>query len=113
MSAELLLCNVCVDFLAVAIASGAVLENVLKLGFSRARPDIVAHLVEVNTSSFPSGHAMNSAITYLSLGALLARAEKDSRVRIYLLIVAIGGKRTSVDQREGHNPRSLRPLIAM
>ncbi|HEY0116154.1 MAG TPA: phosphatase PAP2 family protein [Allosphingosinicella sp.] len=76
-------------FLAGAVAVGAILSTLLKLGFARSRPDLVAHLVEVDSTSFPSGHAMNSAITYLTLGALLARAEASRRVRIYLLGIAI------------------------
>ncbi|HEX7820951.1 MAG TPA: phosphatase PAP2 family protein [Sphingobium sp.] len=76
-------------FMVAAIAGGAVLSTVLKSEFARPRPDLVAHLVEVHTTSFPSGHAMNSAITYLTLGVLLARAEKGRHVRIYLLVVAI------------------------
>jgi len=76
-------------FLVFAISGGAIASSLLKMGFARPRPDLVAHLVEVNTTSFPSGHAMNSAITYLTLGVLLARAEKDRHVRIYLLSVAI------------------------
>jgi undecaprenyl-diphosphatase len=76
-------------FLAAAITGGAILGTLLKTGFARARPDLVAHLVEVNSLSFPSGHAMNSAITYLTLGALLARTQKDQKVRIYLMTVAI------------------------
>jgi undecaprenyl-diphosphatase len=76
-------------FLAAAITGGAILSTLLKLEFPRSRPDIISHLVTVDTASFPSAHAMNSAITYLTLGALLARAEDDSTVRIYLLSVAI------------------------
>ena len=57
--------------------------------FSRARPELVQHLVEVTNASFPSGHAMNSAITYLTLGALLARTEKSTAIRIYLIALAI------------------------
>lgn len=76
-------------FLLLAIAGGALASRLLKSGYARSRPDLVAHLVEVHTTSFPSGHAMNSAITYLALGALLARAEKDWRVRIYIITVAI------------------------
>lgn len=77
-------------FLTIAVVSGAIVSTLLKWGFVRARPDLVAHLVDVDTASFPSGHAMNSAIVYLTLSALLARSEKDRRVRIYLLTVGIG-----------------------
>jgi undecaprenyl-diphosphatase len=77
-------------FLVAAIAGGAVVSTLLKAIYARPRPELVAHLVEVHSASFPSGHAMNSAITYLTMGVLLARAEEDRRVRIYLLSVAIG-----------------------
>jgi undecaprenyl-diphosphatase len=77
-------------FLVGAITCGALISTLLKAVFSRPRPELVAHLVEVHSASFPSGHAMNSAITYLTMGVLLARAERDRRVRIYLLTVAIG-----------------------
>lgn len=76
-------------FLVAAIGGGAIVSSILKSGYVRPRPDLVQHLVEVHSTSFPSGHAMNSAITYLTLGVLLARAEKDRRVRIYLMSVAI------------------------
>jgi undecaprenyl-diphosphatase len=76
-------------FLFAAIAGGAVLSNVLKAVFMRARPTIVPHLVVVDASSFPSGHAMNSAIVFLTLGALLTRTQKSRAVRLYLVAVAI------------------------
>lgn len=76
-------------FLMLAVAGGALANTLLKLLFSRARPDVVQHLVEVAHTSFPSGHAMNSAVTYLTLGALLARAESSAAIRIYLIVVAI------------------------
>ena len=76
-------------FLVAAIAGGAIVGTILKSGYARSRPELVQHLVEVHSTSFPSGHAMNSAITYLTLGVLLAQAEKDRRVRIYLMSVAI------------------------
>ncbi len=77
-------------FLVAAVTGGALASTLLKMTFARPRPDLVSHLVEIHTASFPSGHAMNSAITYLTLGALLARAENDRAVRIYLMSVAVG-----------------------
>jgi undecaprenyl-diphosphatase len=76
-------------FLVASIAGGAIVSTLLKLAFARPRPELVAHLVSVDTASFPSGHAMNSAVAYLTLGALLARTEQDRPVRIYLMSVAI------------------------
>lgn len=76
-------------FLVAAIATGAIASNLLKLAFVRPRPDLVAHLVDTYSTSFPSGHAMNSAIVFLTLGALLARAEAGRRVRVYLMSVAL------------------------
>lgn len=76
-------------FLVAAISTGAIASNLLKLIFSRPRPDVVAHLVDTYSTSFPSGHAMNSAIVFLTLGALLARAEADRAVRVYLMAVAL------------------------
>jgi undecaprenyl-diphosphatase len=40
-------------------------------------------------SSFPSGHAMLSAVTFLTIGALLAKVQPLVRTRIYLISVAI------------------------
>jgi len=76
-------------FVAIAIAGGGAANELLKSTFMRARPDLVAHLTESYSSSFPSGHAMNSALTYLTLAALLARTQKSRRVRVFLLVVAI------------------------
>jgi undecaprenyl-diphosphatase len=73
----------------VAVAGGLILSTLLKLGFERARPDIVPHGSFVYTTSFPSGHSMMAAVTYLTLGALLARVEASVRIKIYLLSVAV------------------------
>ena len=76
-------------YLALAVSAGGVLNTLLKYGFVRERPDVVPHLVEVSSASFPSGHSMNSAMVYLTLAALLARAERSWRVRIFLMTGAI------------------------
>jgi undecaprenyl-diphosphatase len=73
----------------VAVAGGMLLSTALKLGFARPRPDLVPHGARVYTASFPSGHAMLSAVTYLTLGALLARVQPQRRVKAFLLGLAI------------------------
>ena len=75
--------------LLVATTSGTMLGQILKFAFSRLRPQLVPHLVEIASLSYPSGHALNSAVIFLTLGALLARAEPVRRVRAYILSVAI------------------------
>lgn len=72
-------------FVFLSVAGGQLLSSLLKLGIDRPRPDIVPHLTEVQTLSFPSGHAMLSAVTYLTLGALAARVAPSRTVKIYLL----------------------------
>jgi undecaprenyl-diphosphatase len=72
-----------------ASMGGEVLNMALKQAFGRERPSVVPHLTEVRTLSFPSGHAMLSAIIYLTLGALLVRLEDKRRVKAYILLVAV------------------------
>jgi undecaprenyl-diphosphatase len=76
-------------FVLVAIGGGSLLSTLLKLGFERPRPDLVAHAAEVHTASFPSGHALVSTVAYLTLGALLARLQRQRRIKLYFLIVAV------------------------
>lgn len=73
--------------IAAAVGTGALLGNLLKLGFDRPRPDIVEHLTHATSSSFPSGHATLAAVTYLTLGALIAR----SQPRLSIKALVLGG----------------------
>lgn len=72
-----------------SVAGGMTLSAVLKLGLNRERPNLVPHVVEVYTASFPSGHAMLSAVTYLTLGALLTRVQPRWLVKAYVLALAV------------------------
>jgi len=83
-------------YMAAATGGGALFGTMLKSHFARARPEVVPHLIEVHSLSFPSGHALNSAIVYLTLAILLARELKQWRMRIFvvgaaaLLVLLIG-----------------------
>ncbi len=77
------------SMVAASVISGAIVEKTAKWGFDRARPDVVPHLVQVHTLSFPSGHAMLSAVAYLTLGALLARAQTQWRARIFVVAAGV------------------------
>lgn len=68
--------------------SGALLAAHAKLWAGRARPDVLDRLVEVRGLSFPSGHATNSAIVYLTLAGLIWHVERGRAVRAYTLFVA-------------------------
>lgn len=77
-------------FVIASVASGLIASVVLKAVFHRPRPNIVPHAVYVDTASFPSGHSMMSAVTYLTLGALIARSHQKRRMRAFFLLVAVG-----------------------
>jgi undecaprenyl-diphosphatase len=69
-------------------ASGEVLNAALKSLFMRPRPDVVPHLRTAFDTSFPSGHAMQSAIIYLTLGAMLMRLAERRLIKIYCFATA-------------------------
>ena len=68
-----------------ACGSGLLLVDILKVVFGRERPPIAMHAVEVGNSSFPSGHAMLSAIVYLSLATLVSHFADRRRERAYAI----------------------------
>ncbi len=73
----------------IATFSGLIVSSLLKHAMNRARPDLVPHLSQVYTSSFPSGHSMLSAVVYLTLGSLLARLSPGWAVKIYFVSTAM------------------------
>jgi undecaprenyl-diphosphatase len=74
--------------LLAAVAGGQVLSHLTKGFFARPRPDLVSHEAYVHTASFPSGHSMMAAVTYLTLAAMLARATPSRRLKAYYLLLA-------------------------
>lgn len=76
-------------FLLVSIVGGTLAGQLLKIVYDRPRPDVVDHLVQTHTASFPSGHATMSAVVYLTLAALIVRLVDGVAVRAYVLAVAL------------------------
>ena len=59
---------------AAALGGASLIANLasslLKLGFGRARPDLIDHLDHQTSFSYPSGHATSAAVVYLMLASL-------------------------------------------
>jgi undecaprenyl-diphosphatase len=70
-------------------ASGEIANYAMKNLFLRPRPDVVPHLRDVTSTSFPSGHAMESAIIYLTLGAMLMRLADRRLTKTYCIGISI------------------------
>ena len=71
------------------LAGGVVLSEGLKAVFGRDRPPEAYQAVETINASFPSGHALLSAVFYLSIGVMLTRAFPRRRFKAYVLGVAV------------------------
>lgn len=76
-------------FTLLTTISGSAIAALLKYLIARDRPAIVPHLREVTTPSFPSGHAMVSAIVFLTLGTLLMQVVAGRTAKLYCLMGAM------------------------
>ena len=75
-------------FAAGSVTGGMIVASLLKDIFQRPRPELVPHVAYAANSSFPSGHSMMSAVTYLTLAALLARSQERKRFKAFFLLLA-------------------------
>ncbi|MFH5802680.1 phosphatase PAP2 family protein [Alienimonas sp. DA493] len=71
-----------------AIVLGTFVSWLMKVGFDRPRPDLVPHETQVFTRSFPSGHSAMSAVVFLTLGWLAARAQPSKKGKISFVLGA-------------------------
>lgn len=71
-----------------SVVGGTLLSTVLKMSYDRPRPDLMA-MSQQFTASFPSGHAMLSAVTFLTLGALLARLAPTRPLQVFAIGAAV------------------------
>ncbi|WP_187588732.1 phosphatase PAP2 family protein [Gordonia sp. OPL2] len=77
---------------AVLIGAGALVGQVLMVGLknlvARPRPPVADRLIDIDTFSFPSGHAMMSMVVYCLLGATLYRTVSWVRAHPAVLVIA-------------------------
>lgn len=64
-------------------------STLLKHHIDRDRPNLVPHGSVVYTASFPSGHSMLAASTYLTMAALLIRVQRNRRIKVYIFCIAV------------------------
>jgi undecaprenyl-diphosphatase len=76
-------------FVLLASTGGWFVNAGLKQVFQRARPEVVPHLRDVVSLSFPSGHAMTSAVVYLTLGVVTMRVANRPLTKFYCMAVAM------------------------
>lgn len=74
--------------LVAATVGGLVLNQLLKIGFDRPRPQVFKWGTYAFSSSFPSGHAMSSIIVYGTVAYLAARLQRNLASRIATLALA-------------------------
>ena len=72
----------------VSTIGGVILNNLLKLGFSRPRPDIIPWEAKATFYSFPSGHAMSATVVYSTVAYLAARLQRTYAARASIMFVA-------------------------
>jgi undecaprenyl-diphosphatase len=75
--------------LITAVAGAYLLSYVLKGLFDRPRPEFIPPSEYLYTASFPSGHALLAASTYLTLAGILAQLLPRRRLKAYVLILAL------------------------
>jgi len=71
------------------LLSGLILSSAIKHWVARPRPELVAHLDHFSSASFPSGHALNSTLFYMTIALLLAPLLRRHSERLALYGVAV------------------------
>jgi undecaprenyl-diphosphatase len=74
--------------LIVATTGSILVNNLLKMGFDRPRPQVFEWGQHTVSSSFPSGHAMSAATVYMTVAYLAARLQRRHISRVLTLIAA-------------------------
>jgi undecaprenyl-diphosphatase len=81
---------------ALTISLASIGNSLLKIGFARARPELLDPIVVERGFSFPSGHAALSMVAYGVLGVMIWRSAVAPRARraalamLAIVILAVG-----------------------
>lgn len=76
-------------FLILTLTSGSAVSTGLKLWFDRPRPDLVDHLDQTFTSSFPSAHAMVSMVGWIAFAMIASRFISETGLRRFVFGAAV------------------------
>ena len=74
--------------LLISTVGGILMNNLLKAGYGRPRPQLVEWGTHVVSWSFPSGHAMSAAVVYGTVAYLAARLQERHLHRLVTLLCA-------------------------
>ncbi len=75
--------------LLTAVLGGLLLSFLLKDIFDRPRPDLIVDTSALTSASFPSGHSLLAAATYLTLGSLMAQIQQRFRLKALIMLLSI------------------------
>ena len=71
------------------VLAAQVASELLKQVYGRSRPDLVPHGSYVYSASFPSGHSMLAAATFLTLAVLISSLEPRRSTKALVFVVAV------------------------
>lgn len=76
-------------FMTLTVITSSILNNALKPFFDLPRPGIFAHETLVSSATFPSGHTLTGAVTYLTIAFLISRFEIKIPLKFLAFCIAI------------------------
>lgn len=77
------------QYIVLITFGSTLLPGILKGFFLRERPDALARLTDVKSTSFPSGHSFGATVAYFSLAFLLSREIKEIKLEILYYSLAV------------------------
>lgn len=75
-------------FLLVAVIGAYLISDILKGYFDRPRPEFVPPGSYRYSASFPSGHALLAATTYLTLGTIVSQLATRNRMKAFIFLLS-------------------------